>query len=175
MRTRNPSPAPLSPSQLPLVLDNSVVSNLHRAGVLERVLTLWVGRWLVPLQVKDEAAAWPGEGQRVVRGLEDLRERRILDFVVLDPRAEGALYARLTRTLGQGEAASITIAYHRQYGVALDDYPARRACDRLVLPLPSIMTEGLLHCAVVEGFLALDEARAIWVTMGIADPKRQVL
>lgn len=160
---------------LPLVLDNSVVSNLHRAGALGRVLAFWSGRWLVPLQVKDEAAAWPSEGQSVLRSLEDLRERRVLDFVVLDPRGEGALFARLTRTLGQGEAASITIAYHRHYGVSLDDYPARRACDRLVPPLSSIMTEGLLRCAVVEGYLALDEARAIWEAIGISDPRRQVL
>jgi len=165
----------ISPSQLPIALDNSVVSNLHRAGALAIVLQFWSGRWLVPIYVRDEAAAWPGEGPQVLRHLEDLRERRVIDFVVFDPRSEGATFARLSRTLGQGEGASITIAYHRHCGVALDDYPARRICNSLIPPVPLVMTEGLLRCAVTEGHLGLDDARAIWAKTGISDPRRQIL
>jgi len=172
---QNPlSPTVTSPAQLPLVLDSTVVSNFHRADGLSRILELWSGRWLVPLQVRDEAAAWPTEGKRVVSALEDRRERRVLDFAALDPRNEGLTFARLSRTLGQGESATITIAYHRHYGVALDDYPAQRACHRLVPPVPWTATEGLLQCAVAEGYLTRDQARAIWAAMGILDLKRQV-
>ncbi len=172
---RNASPDFVSPAKLAVVLDNTVVSNLHRAGALSRVLEFWPGQWLVPLQVRDEAAAWPTQGSRVVRILEDLRERGVIDFGVLDPRTEGAHFGRLTRTLGQGEAATIAIAYHRHYAVALDDYAAQRACHRLTPPVPWAATEMLLRCAIAEGYLVLDEARAIWAAMEIADPKRQIL
>jgi predicted nucleic acid-binding protein len=173
---QNASPVTfISPAQRPIVLDNTVVSNLHRAGALSRVLEFWPGQWLVPWQVRDEAAGWPTEGSRVASALEDLRERRVIDFAALEPRVEGSLFARLTRTLGQGEAATVAIAYHRHYVVALNDYPAQRACNRLAPPVPWVVTEVLLQCAVAEGHLILDEARAIWTAVGIRDPKRQIL
>jgi len=34
-----------------IVLDNTVVSSFQEAGALVRVLELWPGRWLVPVEV----------------------------------------------------------------------------------------------------------------------------
>ena len=164
----------ISAFQSPYVLDNSVISALHQAGALRRVLELWTGQWVIPVEVKEEAAAWRGEAQRIIRILDDLCAHRIASYAELDPRAEGPLFARLNRTLGQGESATIAIAYHRRLGAALDDYAARRACERLAPPVPWIATEGILRCAVAEGHLSLAETREIWAATSIRDPKREV-
>lgn len=172
---RNPFATPISPARLPLVLDNTVVSTLHRANALRRVLELWPGRWFVSVQVREAAAVWPIEGKNVTSILADLVERRILEIITLDPRIEGRLFATLNRTLGQGESATIALAYYRQYGAGLDDNAARQACNRLVPPVMWTGTENLLRCAVTEHLLTLDEARAIWAATGVLDPRRQVL
>ncbi|MBI2939256.1 MAG: hypothetical protein HYY04_02370 [Chloroflexi bacterium] len=165
----------VSPLKSPYVLDNSVISTLHKANALARVLDFWPGQWLIPLEVRTEAAAWKAEGHRVSTVLDDLYARRIITFVAIDPRAEGALFAQISRTLGQGESATIAIACRRQFGAALDDYTARRACERLVPQVPWLASEEVLLCAVNEGHLTRNEARAIWAATNIHDPRRQVL
>lgn len=166
--------AATSPGRLRYVLDNSVVSALHQAEALPLVLGLWPGRWLVPAEVKDEAAKWKAERDRILRALDDLAARGIVDYTEIDPHREGPVFARLSRTLGQRESAAIAIAHQRRLGVAVDDHAARRACQRLNPPVVWIATEEVLLCAAAEGLLTLDEVREIWVATGIADPRRQV-
>ena len=132
----------ISPGHLSYVLDNSVVSALHQARALSRVLALWPGRWLVPVEVRDEAAHWEAERELILQTLDDLRSRRVMDYIEIDPHSEGTLSARLGRTLGQGESAAIAVAHQRRLGVALDDHAARRACDRLNPPVTWIATEA---------------------------------
>src|SRR4051812_41716663 len=115
------TPTAVSPAHRPFALDNTVVSTLHRARALSRVLELWSGRWFVPAQVRDEAVAWPTQGIHLSSILAELFNRHILELVTLEPRVEGPLFAKLNRPLGQGEAATIAIGYHRQYGAGLDD------------------------------------------------------
>lgn len=164
----------MSPLPYRLVLDNSPISALHAAGALSRVLELWPGQWIVPLEVRGEAAAWKAEGVKVTAILHQLEASQVIEFSAIEPRLEGPLFARLQRNLGQGESAAIAIAFHRHFGVALDDRRARRACDSLAPPVPWLATEGILGQAVRDGLLTRAEAEAIWSATGIRDPNRSV-
>jgi len=149
-----------------------VISSLHLAGSLSRVLALWPGWWIVPLQVRDEAAARKAHGAEAVRILTSLGAQRIIDYATPEPGPEGALFAQLQRTRGQGESAAIAMAYHRGYAVATDDRQARRSCDGLNPPVPTLGTEDVLTAAIDEALLTAGEARAIWSATGIRDSNR---
>lgn len=138
------------------------------------VLGLWPGRWLIPEAVKEEARAWVAERERIMGALENLCSRGVAAYTEIDPRTQGSLLVTLSRTLGQGEAATIAIAQGRHLGAALDDLAARRACERLSTPVPWIATEEILLCAVTEEYLTAAEARGIWDATGITDPKRLI-
>jgi predicted nucleic acid-binding protein len=166
---------PTSPGSLLFVLDNAAISSLYEAGALDRVLELWPGRWIVPIEVQAEAEAWPTEGPRLRAALDSLASRHVIVVTSIDPRREGTLYAQLAVRLGAGESAAITIAHHRGNGVVLDDRTARRICQGLRPTIPCIATEEVLRLAVFEGLLTLEDARAIWRATGITDPKRQIL
>jgi len=157
-----------------IVLDNSVISSLHDAHALAQVLSLWPGRWLVPLEVEGEAARWPAQGTVVKAILQRLQAQQVIEITAVDPRLEGLLFASLTRRLGQGESAVIAIAAHRLHRAALDERRARRTCDQLSPPVPWVTTEGILGYAVSDGLLIRPEAEAIWLATGITDPRRNV-
>ena len=157
-----------------IVLDNSVISALREAESLSRVLGFWPGRWIVPLQVRDEAAAWKVQGPAVVAILDSLAEDSVVEFASVEPLPEGPAFVRLQRTLGQGESAAIAIAFHRELWVAIDDRRARRACDELSPKVPWIATEGLLGLAVTGGFLTRSQAELVWAATKIRDPRRRI-
>ena len=142
--------------------------------MLARVLSFWPGRWLIPIDVRGEAAAWKAHGASVLATLNALDAQRVIEITAVDPRLEGSLFAQLTRTLGQGESAVIAIAARRQLMAALDDRRARRACDRLSPPVPWVASEGILGYAVADGHLSRAEAQAIWQATGILNPRRVV-
>ena len=152
-----------------IVVDNTVISSFQEAGVLARILGFWPGRWLIPIEVRGEAAAWKAHGASVTATLSSLSAQRIIEITAVGPRLEGPLFAQLTRTLGQGESAVIAIAARRSLMAALDDRRARRACDRLSPPVPWIPTEGILGYAVADGYLTRAEAEAIWLATGILE------
>lgn len=156
-----------------IVLDNTVVSSLQEAHALEPVLRMGIS-WVVPLQVRDEAAAWPAHGTAVARILDALAAAGILSYATPEPGIEGALFATLRRTLGLGESASIAIAHQRQLIVATDDRKARRACQELNPPVQVVATEEILATAVADGGLSGHDAREIWAATGITDPRRQL-
>lgn len=164
----------MSTSSNRIVVDNTVISSLHDARALAQVLELWPGRWLIPLEVEGEAAAWRAHGATVRAILQDLHVRAVVEITAVEPRVEGSLFVQMTRTLGQGESAVIAIAAHRRFTAALDDRRARRACDRLTPKVPWIATEGILGLAVADGLLTRAEAQAIWRATGIVDPRRSV-
>jgi predicted nucleic acid-binding protein len=157
-----------------IVLDNSVISTFHDAGVLAKILALWPGRWLIPLEVQGEAAAWPAQGAAVTMILQHLRAQQVIEITAVEPRVEGPLFAQLTRRLGQGESAVIAIAANRGLIAALDDRRARRACDQQSPPVRWVATEGILGYAIAYGLLTRVEAEAIWLGTGITDPRRRV-
>src|SRR3954470_5684776 len=104
-----------------IVLDNSAISTFHDAGVLSKILELWTGRWLIPVEVEGEAAAWPAHGAAVRTILQRLVSQRVVEITAVDPRVEGPLFVQMTRRLGQGESAVIAIAANRGLIAALDD------------------------------------------------------
>lgn len=157
-----------------VVVDNTVISTFQEAGVLSRVLEFWPGRWLIPVEVQGEAAAWKAHGANVTLTLNHLATRRVVEITAVEPRLEGPLFAQLTRTLGQGESAVIAIAARRGFMAALDDRRARRACDRLSPPVLWVPTEGILGYAVADGHLTRGEAEAIWLATGVLDPRRGI-
>lgn len=144
-----------------IVLDNTVISSFHDARALARVLELWPGRWLIPLEVEGEASAWPAHGAAVRAILGRLRGQGVVEITAVEPRVEGPLFVQLTRRLGQGESAVIAIAANRHLIAALDDRRARRACDTLSPPVPWVATEGILGLAVADGLLSRGEAETI--------------
>ena len=164
----------MSPLPSRVLLDNTVVSSLHVAAALRELLELWEGRWIVPLLVRNEAAAWTTHGARVVSLLDSLHHRGVLSYASPEPGPEGALFAELSRTRGQGESAAIAIAFYRQAAVATDDRLARRSCELLNPPVATLSTEKLLTIAVADGLLAAARAREIWSLTGIRDPSRDI-
>jgi predicted nucleic acid-binding protein len=164
----------VSPLPSGVVLDNTVISTLILARALSLLLQLWPGKWIVPLQVRDEAAAWKLHGAEVISTLNELRSRGVVDYASPEPGLEGALLAQLQRTRGQGESAAIAIAYQRGFAVATDDRQARASCQALNPPVPVLATEALLKLAVDDGLLTLAEAQAIWRATGIRDPTRWI-
>lgn len=157
-----------------VVLDNTVISSLHVAGALAQVLRLWEGTWIVPLQVRDETAAWKALGAGAVVLLDSLHSRGVLDYLSPDPGPEGTLFVQLSRTRGQGESAAIALAFYRQAAVATDDRQAKRSCEILSPPVPTFATEELLSVAVIDGLITMEQARAIWHSTGIRDPNRGI-
>jgi predicted nucleic acid-binding protein len=164
----------LSRGQPWVVLDNTVLSSLHVAGALARVLEIRPANWIVPLQVRREAVAWKTYGAVVGMLLDDLQARDVLVYASPELGPEAALFAQVSRTRGQGESAAIAIAYHRRGVIATDDRQARRTCQSLRPSVPTLSTEGLLSTIVVDGLLSLAEAQAIWAATGIRDPRRGV-
>jgi predicted nucleic acid-binding protein len=157
-----------------VVLDNTVISSLHLAGALAELLLCWEGRWILPLQVRDEAAAWKAHGAGVILLLNTLHARGVFDLVSPEPGPEATLFAELTRTRGQGESAAIAIAHFRQAAIATDDRQARRSCEALNPPVRTLTTEGLLAITVGDGLLSATRAIEIWTSTGIRDPNRRL-
>jgi predicted nucleic acid-binding protein len=164
----------LSPLASRVVLDNTVISSLYIAGALSRVLELWKGNWIVPLQVRDEAAAWKMHGGSAASLLNNLQSGGVINYASPEPGPEAALFVQLTRTRGQGESAAIAIAYCRRATVATDDRQARRSCQMLSPPVPTFATEELLTLAVVDGLFTANDAQSIWRLTGIRDPSRGI-
>lgn len=164
----------MSPLPSRIVLDNAAISTLQEADALSRILELWPGSWLVPIEVMGEAAAWKAHGVSVTATLRALAESGVVEIGAIEPRTEGRTFVELQRTLGQGESAAIAIAYHRHLIVCLDDRRARRACERLTPPVQWWATEEILAQAVRDGLMTRAEAEATWHATGIRDPNRSV-
>jgi predicted nucleic acid-binding protein len=164
----------VSPLPSRVVLDTTVLSSLHLANALAHVLGLWESQWVVPLQVRDEAAAWPSFGPGLVTLLDGLFARGTIEYASPNPGPEGALFAKLQRVRGQGESAAIAIACVRGFVVATDDRRAKRSCEGLHPPVAALATEELLTIAVGDGALTRAEAERIWIATGIQDPRRGI-
>lgn len=164
----------MSPLPSRVVLDTTVVSSLHLASALAQVLGLWPSQWIVPLQVRDESAAWRSLGPGLVAALDSLNARGTIEYASPNPGPEGALFVQLQRTRGQGESAAIAIAYVRGFVVATDDRRAKRSCAGLHPPVAVLATEELLTIAVGDGSLTRAEAERIWIATGIRDPRRGI-
>ena len=102
---------------------------------------------------------------RLVTILRRLEAAGILMFVSIDESSEEEIwtYARLLfeNRLGRGESASIALACHRGFDIAMDDSVAADVC-KAMNPSVSILGTGvLLNMAVQNGLMTQDEVNAI--------------
>jgi predicted nucleic acid-binding protein len=164
----------VSPLPSRIVVDNTVIPTLYVADALSQVLGLWPGQWIVPLQVRREAAAWRAHGAAVTKALDRLESAGVIAYDSPGPGSEGALFARLQRTRGEGESAAIAIAHVRGFAVATDDQRARNSCRSLAPPVLAIATEELLDIAIADALLTESEALVMWTATGIRDPNRGI-
>jgi predicted nucleic acid-binding protein len=156
----------MSPLKRPVVLDNDVVSRLYSTGVLHRALQVRLkSSFRVTEQVVEEVRQWRIEGQRFAKLLRELEAAGILMFVSIDESSEEEIwtYARLLfeNRLGREESASIALACHRGFDIAMDDSVAADVC-KAMNPSVSILGTGiLLNMAVQNGLMTQDEVNAI--------------
>jgi len=157
----------MSPLKRPLVLDNDVISRLYNVGALHRALEVWPRlSFRVTDYVVEEARQWPVKGKTLVGLLENLEAEEILTFISIDEssKEEISTYATLLlgNRLGQGESASLAIAYHRGFDIATDDRVAIDMC-KAKYPSNSVFNTGaLLNMAVQDGLMTRIEVDAIW-------------
>ena len=128
----------------------------------------------MPLQVRDEAAAWKAYGPAAVAILSRLESEGALEFATPAIGPEGALFSLLQRTRGEGESAAIAVAHYHGCAVATDDRQARQSCNELTPPVPTLSTEQLLAAAVEDGLLGISQAKTIWAATGISNPSRRI-
>ena len=161
-----------------IVLDNSVISALHEAESLSRVLGFWPGTMdSSAYRPEMRPAAWKLRGAKVVAILDSLGLRsRSSSWHRLNRLNRGSPYlSALQRTLGQGESAvNRNRVSPRKLWVATDDRRARRACDELSPRVRWVSTERLLGLAVTDGFLTQTQAEEVWAATKIRDPKRRI-
>ncbi len=143
----------MSPLPARVVLDNDVISNLHKADSLGRILRLWPGFFVITQQVYDEARNWKEESYWLIPVLDSLEAKGYLGRVHMT-REELGTFAALRATRGVGESASIAVAYHRGFIVATDDLRARKSCASLTPPVPVIGTEDLLRFAIRDSYIS---------------------
>lgn len=130
----------------PLLLDACVAINLAATDRLQEIAQA-IG---VTFILARQAAAEVGHVHDIVGGeiiltRIDLSQNdgATLEIVSL-VQPEYSLYVDLTRTIDDGEAATIAIAVRRSLPLATDDRKARRVCADLHLPEPR-RTLGILH------------------------------
>ncbi len=153
----------MSPLFKPLVLDNDVISTFFLVGVLKRVLSIWPrGSFYVPARVVSEAREWTSRGQELISILEELESKGIITIISLDEDSEEEITAyaklRLEKRLGEGESASIAMAYNRGFNAATDDGEARKACKELYPNVKTIGSGTLLNWAEKDGIIDRSEA-----------------
>ncbi len=78
--------------------------------------------------------------------------------------AEEKQFRQLSVHLGQGEAACLSIAFHRKFKIATDDRDARQWAMRLTVPYTG--TLGILVTLVKQGQMTLNESNS-WLHLMI--------
>jgi predicted nucleic acid-binding protein len=148
----------------PVLLDNTVLSNLALVGQMDLVFHLW----------PDRAASTPAVlreyGVATRAGLLPPHAWADLPLLDLTPQ-ECAISAELSKRLGPGERSCLAVAHSRGGVFASDDADARAAARCLLVPVTG--TLGILALAVRRGLLALAEANGLladMVTAGYRSP-----
>jgi predicted nucleic acid-binding protein len=149
-----PDPA----DSLALVLDTSVWINLLATDAMEEILVALATPCHTPEQVVAELKRHPTSG--VVFSIDDHPLRRLspmvsilsLDAAELDLFL-GMVGAPAGDALGDGEAAAIAIAVHRDYDLVIDDGKARRILRERFGHVRTFWTVDLLSAASVVAAL----------------------
>jgi predicted nucleic acid-binding protein len=162
------SPSPLIDILDPLVLDASVLVNLHACGCGHEVLAALPNDVVVPEPVASEL-----EHERSRRGGEHMflntaLSRNILSIVSLTDR-EYETFSLLVASkvsLDDGEAAAIAIAASRGHMPVIDERKGRaRAASMLRGRMPAWSLEVLQHPAVVSSIGEERSSQALYLAL----------
>ena len=141
----------------PVATDATVIINLCHAQRLDLMSQLGPWEFVVPGEVKKEIKR--PEQQAL---LADAIDHNHLRLVPITDLQEITTLAGLSRFLGKGEAACLTLAQHRGWHLASDEKgPFRREVDQRVGQQRLITTPGLLVMAIRRGVLTVDDADAV--------------
>lgn len=146
-----------STPKLPIVLDTSTLSNfawIKRLDILEFYCR---GQAVLLPDVERELAYVPQLLRRVSVCIGKWLQHDALDLLGW----EGQEYARLTRHVGQGEAAVMAYARSRGGTVASDNIrDVRRYCEKHKVPL--VGTPGIMYAAFAAKVITQAEAERAW-------------
>ncbi len=117
---------------MPVITNTTILSNYAAVGQIELLRKLW-RKLYIPDQVYDEIQEGLGCGYDFYVGLDQLifpfSKTGWLHLTALQSPEEFQLFGELGSTLQSGEAACLSIAYHRRWTFLSDDKAARRAGD----------------------------------------------
>jgi len=157
----------MAPPTKPIIIDNDVISRLFISGCLHRLLAIWPrGSFYITEQVVSEAQRWPSRGNELITVLNDLNLQGTIIFTVINESSNEEISAytelQLLKRLGRGESASIAIASHRGYDLAIDDGVAKEICKELFPSITVYGTSSLLNMAVSDGLVTRRECDSIF-------------
>ena len=140
----------------PVLLDNTVLTNLALVGQTGLVKRLWPVTACTTPQVLDEYALGAASGLLPAEAWSDL-------LAVTLTEEETIFAAGLSVRLGEGERSCLAVAVHRHGLLASDDLDARRASQGY--DIPTTGTIGILVLCVRRGHLSAGEADALLSNM----------
>lgn len=156
----------------PLILDTSVLINLHASARGTEILTALPNHVVVPELVAAELEHETSKENGEHRFIQALANGGVVELSALTD-SESALYERLVtggNSLGDGEAATIAMAAARNHIAVVDERRGRKQAGRLVpagntawsidLILHPIVAKGIGREAQIEAvYLALRDGR----------------
>lgn len=140
----------------PVLLDNTVLTNLALVGHTDLALQLW------PKLVCTTPAVWQEYQAGVMQGRLSSQAWAELPVVSLTG-PENSLVESLPSSLGAGERACLAVAVHRKGLFVSDDLDARHLAQELSIPRTG--TIGILVLCVRRKFLTRDQANALLAEM----------
>jgi len=142
-----------------VVLDASVLINFLAVDRAATLLSLPGYRFIVTDHVRAEVTTrYPAQLDR----LDAVIGQALLEVVSITDKAELETFARLTaQGLGAGECASISLAHHRGWQLALDDKVARKRAVRLNPAVGLHDTQSLTICLIRSQAITVNDADAM--------------
>lgn len=142
-----------------LLLDSCVAINLVATDHLDEIASTLGVTFTLTRQAADEVGELREmfEEEMIVTPI-DLSKYASSSVQIVDLRpVEYAPYVELAASVGDGEAATIAVAHHRNLPLATDDRKARKICEAHLVPEP-MRTLALLHAYVAAVPIAHDQA-----------------
>lgn len=147
------------PSQPPVIVNTTVISNFAAIGQLDRLRELF-GRIHIPPAVYDEIEAGAQEGYRYYAGIESLvapwSPVGWIEIAPVNTPEEMAALKRLPSNLHSGEAACLVLAKYRGWLFLSDDRAARVQAARWRIRLSG--TLGCLARLVRKDLVSVETA-----------------
>ena len=148
----------------PLLLDACVAINLAATDRVEQIAQATEVTFTLARQAAQEVGHLrdTADGETILTPIDLSRyDSTTLEIVGL-VQPEYSLYVELTRTVDDGEAATIAVAVNRSLPLATDDRKARRVCAEFGLPEPT-RTLSILHSYADAASLPRAQVRGILV------------